>query len=66
VLWEEEGDKNHKGRKTLTLIKMPPENDEGTYHCEHHKLPTGSESDLLDVVCADDSVLLLMQSKTDI
>jgi hypothetical protein len=40
---------------------MPPENDEGTFYCEHHKIPIGSQSDLLDATSANDAVLMLFK-----
>jgi hypothetical protein len=49
--------------KMLTLIKMPPENDEGTFVSEHHSIPTGGGSDLLDCASAHDSILILLRNQ---
>lgn len=47
----------------LSLIKMPPENDDGTYEVQHHKIPGGDWINILDHASIHQAILLLVKTE---
>lgn len=64
ILWEDFSQDKHaqNSSKVLSLLKLPPENDEGTYVCENHRLPVEANTDILDCIEVESSILLLLQN----
>ena len=62
IIWDDynegEDGKRHP-IKMMSLIKMPPENDEGTYEIQNHKIPGGDWIDILDCASIHQSILIL-------
>ena len=52
--------------KMLSLIKMPPENDDGTYEVQHHKIPGGDWINILDLASTNQTILLLVKTENHI
>lgn len=52
IVWNDvEDDKHTKNQsKVISLMKLPPENDEGTFYCDSHRVPIDGETDILDCV----------------
>jgi len=50
ILWDDFDNTKHTkiSSKIISLLKLPPENDEGTYFCDNHKLPVEENTDILD------------------
>lgn len=63
-IWNDYEDK--KETKTLSLLKMPPENDQGTYHIENHKIPHSEKLEILDFVGIFDCLLILVKLKKEV
>lgn len=49
--------------KNLSLIKMPPENENGTYDLEHHNIPGTTNFEVLDCVAEAKSIFLLLKTE---
>ena len=45
---------------------MPPENDDGTYEVQHHKIPGGDWINILDLASTNQTILLLVKTENHI
>ena len=64
-IWNKRNE-DDKITKMLSLIKMPPENDDGFFHLQNHIIPGNSNKKVLDFKYVRNSLLILLQFTNEV